>query len=122
VALAEEAMRHIRRMDLRGMSVLIYWTRSKPAWAPRDCENGCLDHTRMPWRIWVSTVGSKANQRDTLMHEINHAINESSGVDTLNLEKGYEAEEDLVHRQTGGLLDWLERNPELVAELSKKRG
>jgi hypothetical protein len=115
-------MRRIKKIDLRGMAVWVHWLREKPAWAPRRCENGCLDQTRTPWRIWVSTIGSEASQRDSLCHEIGHAILESSGVDTLNLRRGYQAEENLVHRFTGGILDFLERNPELVAELSKKGG
>ena len=113
-------MRRIRRIDIRGMDVLIHWRKARPSWAPRDCENGCLDHTRMPWRIWISIKGSAANQRDTLMHEIIHAVCESSGIETLELGRGYQAEESLVHRLTGGLLDFFERNPEMVAELSKR--
>ena len=110
-------MKRVKRLDIRGMDVLVHWLQEKPEWAPRRCENGCLDTTRTPWRIWVCTISSEATQRDTLCHEITHAILESSGVDTLTLRRGYQAEENLVHRFTGGLLDFLERNPEAVKAL-----
>jgi len=114
-------MKGIRKLDIRGMDVLVFWLRKKPAWVPRDCENGCLDQTRTPWRIWVSTTGSKANQRETLMHEITHALDVSSDADLEGLRgSGDEAEENRVSRLAGAWLDFLERNPEAVAELSKK--
>jgi hypothetical protein len=113
-------MRRIKKLDVRGMNVFVHWLRKKPSWAPRDCENGCTDPTHTPWRIWVSTIGSEAAQRKTLMHEITHIILDSNGVDTLNLRRGYQAEENLVERFGDGWLDFLERNPRAVAELSKR--
>ena len=114
-------MKRIGKIDLHGMDVFVHWLRRRPAWAPRDCENGCTDPTRTPWRIWVSTVGSEASQRDSLMHEITHALDVSSDADLEGLRgSGYEAEENRVHRLTGALLDFLERNPEVVKELSRK--
>lgn len=65
-------------------------------------------------RITVNPARPEQVQRDTLLHEVLHAIGALTG---LRAELGDEAEERVVSRLGSALLDTLRRNPELVEYL-----
>jgi hypothetical protein len=65
-------------------------------------------------RITVNPARPEQVQRDTLLHEVLHAIGALTG---LRRDLGEEAEERVVERLSSNLLDTLRRNPELVEYL-----
>jgi hypothetical protein len=64
--------------------------------------------------ITVSPKMAEDAQRDTLLHEVLHAIFHSTG---LAHDLGDEKEESMIRRLTPALLDLIRRNPRLVADL-----
>lgn len=65
--------------------------------------------------IYVEPDQHPSQRRDTLLHEVLHAV---ASVTALESEWGDEREEEIVLRMTPALLDVLRRNPRLVAYLT----
>ena len=68
-------------------------------------------HDPVALRILVTEQQAPGQQRDTLLHEVLHALTEMTG---LHNEWSEEKEEAVVRRLTPALLDVLRRNPDLV--------
>jgi len=101
-------------VQLRGTTVRILWRRKPPFWAPSGHGSGSINWHRTPWLIFICTHDSPAEQRDTLLHELFHAI-----IHAERLRFGFDGqdEEVVVRRLTAGFMDLLERNPDLIAHL-----
>ena len=103
----------IVKIDVMGKTYSVDW--SPTMQAMDDCVGKCLP---VQQSIIVSSDQAKGQLRDTLMHEVMHAVYSETGLGAII--KGDDDEETVVRLLTTGFLQVLRANPQFAKLLTEK--
>lgn len=108
-------------VDILGHTYEIKWCEKEIMQEKADTGNECMGLTRnMQQEIVVDPSYHPQQQRDTLLHEMLHAISWCAVVDYVHAEDASQAEEHVVNQLAPHLLLVFKQNPAVFAWLSRE--